>query len=405
MPKPTQFPIWATSGTVTDPGAPKKDQGWTFEEEPPFDFFNWLHFTANAWIEFLYTDMLSPIINDVGALKTNAVTTLSIAPNAVTTAKIGNAQVTAAKIPDGEISNVKIRDAVGTSILGRATNSAGDVDDINASANDRVLARSSDTLSFQAISEAMIANNAVGNAKLVNMNATTVKGNPSAISADPSDIAASGDGQVLRQASGSLAFGEIATAGIGDDQVTLAKIAGGAAHLVYGTDVSGDPELTQIQEAQIADNQVTLAKLAGGTANRVFGTDGSGDPELALIDEDQVSGAVARWAAGGFVAMGAGSITDVTTVDLPGRGGNAVKGAATASAFGFAYVSTGITDITCPTGTDVEDYVFNISQAFTGVAYMLGIVRQSSTVVRVTTRDDAGAVDDISYNFQALRVT
>lgn len=56
--------------------------------------------------------------------------------------------------------------------------------------------------------------------------------------------------------------------------------------------IVGDVDDTTIELvkdiAQVKDNGITLAKLAGGTADRVFGTDGSGDPELAQIVAGQI---------------------------------------------------------------------------------------------------------------------
>ena len=51
--KPTEVPVWATSGTRTDPGAGKKAIGWVSPEKPPDAFFNWLFGVTGDWLSFL----------------------------------------------------------------------------------------------------------------------------------------------------------------------------------------------------------------------------------------------------------------------------------------------------------------------------------------------------------------
>jgi hypothetical protein len=67
----------------------------------------------------------------------------------------------AATIAAGAVSNAKIRDSAALSVLGRASNSTGSVDDIAAGSNDRVLARASNALSFTQLTYAMIASAAI----------------------------------------------------------------------------------------------------------------------------------------------------------------------------------------------------------------------------------------------------
>jgi hypothetical protein len=52
--KPTVIPSWATSGTIVDPGSSKKALGWVVED-PPYEYFNYLHNAAGQWIEYLNT--------------------------------------------------------------------------------------------------------------------------------------------------------------------------------------------------------------------------------------------------------------------------------------------------------------------------------------------------------------
>ena len=53
--RPSDPARWATvGGDVTEPISTKKDVGWLFDEKPPHDFFNWIHFTNYnflVWVE------------------------------------------------------------------------------------------------------------------------------------------------------------------------------------------------------------------------------------------------------------------------------------------------------------------------------------------------------------------
>ncbi len=61
MAKPTVLPKWAdvlavdgTTGVANriEPSSGKKDTGWNFNEKPPRQFDNWLHFITFKWLEF-----------------------------------------------------------------------------------------------------------------------------------------------------------------------------------------------------------------------------------------------------------------------------------------------------------------------------------------------------------------
>lgn len=80
-----------------------------------------------------------------------------------------------------------------------------------------------------------IANDAVSNAKLRNSGALSVIGRSANSTGDPADIATtSGSGAVLRESGGVLGFGTLATAGLADASVTLAKQADLAQSRIIG---------------------------------------------------------------------------------------------------------------------------------------------------------------------------
>lgn len=52
--KPTKLPRWNTDATnQTEPSEGEKNVGWSFEEDPPSSFFNWLQFYTYKWFEWL----------------------------------------------------------------------------------------------------------------------------------------------------------------------------------------------------------------------------------------------------------------------------------------------------------------------------------------------------------------
>jgi hypothetical protein len=53
-PLPTDFPfLWATTGTVTVPPGGDQLSGWTFEQAPPYDWFNWLGWGSGQGLKYL----------------------------------------------------------------------------------------------------------------------------------------------------------------------------------------------------------------------------------------------------------------------------------------------------------------------------------------------------------------
>jgi hypothetical protein len=74
----------------------------------------------------------------------------------------------------------------------------------------------------------------VANADMANMTALSVKGNAANSTAVPTDIAAGTDGHVLRRSGTALGFGQVATTGITDNAVTYAKIQNLTASRLLG---------------------------------------------------------------------------------------------------------------------------------------------------------------------------
>jgi hypothetical protein len=84
----------------------------------------------------------------------------------ITTAKLADLAVTTAKIADSAITNAKIRQSAGLSVVGRASNSTGQVADIVAATDGRPLRRNGSVLEFSQLTTSGIADNAITATKL-----------------------------------------------------------------------------------------------------------------------------------------------------------------------------------------------------------------------------------------------
>ena len=139
------------------------------------------------------------------------------------------------------VSSAMLRDSGPLSVMGRSANSTGVPADISATAaSGAVLRESGSTVGFGTIATAGIAANAVTDAKLRQGAALTVIGRATNSTGDVADIATSADGDVLRRSGTTLGFGTIATAGLADASVTYAKIQNvSATDKVLGRSTAG----------------------------------------------------------------------------------------------------------------------------------------------------------------------
>lgn len=123
---------------------------------------------------------------------------------------------------------------------------------------------------------ATIAANAVTDTKLRDSVALSVIGRGANSTGDPADIAASVDGYVLRRSGTTLAFGEVATAGIANDAITYSKIQNVTDARLLGRSAgsAGDvQELTVgtglLLSGGVLSNTVTSGVTGSGVANRL----------------------------------------------------------------------------------------------------------------------------------------
>lgn len=157
-------------------------------------------------------------------------------------------------------------DATALSVLGVALNADGPVADIVASSNNTVLARASNALAFQQVSTAMIADDAVSDAKLRESAAVSVIGRAANSGGNPADIAAGANDRVLARSSNTLAFQQVSDAMLSSSYALLAGRSGGQT-LIGGTG-SGE--------------NLTLQSTSHGTKGKILM--GSSGTELVVDD-------------------------------------------------------------------------------------------------------------------------
>lgn len=163
------------------------------------------------------------------------------------------------------------------SLLGVAGNATADVASIQGTANQIPIVNNAGTaLAFTTVSGDLtnvtgvftIANAAVTYAKIQNLGALAVMGrsaNSSGVGADIQATAASD--AVLRESGSVLGFGTIATGGIANNAVTLAKLATQATNTVLGNATAG----TAVPTALAVGSCSTAASALNWTTNTGFG--------------------------------------------------------------------------------------------------------------------------------------
>ncbi|UOF78236.1 membrane-anchored cell surface protein [Caudoviricetes sp.] len=100
------------------------------------------------------------------------IATADISDSAITTAKINDLAVTTAKINADAVTDAKLRDSAALSVIGNATNATANPADIAAASDNQVLRRSGTALAFGAVN--LASSSAVtGNLPVTNLNSGT----------------------------------------------------------------------------------------------------------------------------------------------------------------------------------------------------------------------------------------
>ncbi len=138
--------------------------------------------------------------------------TITVNPDSI---QVGT--INTANINDDQVTNAKLRNSVGTSVIGRSVNGAGDPDDIQATASGQFLKRDgTNELGFGVITTSdlpdittLILNNSITDSKLRDSLANSVIGRAANTGGDPADIQATTNFQFLGMHSNTLAFAGI----------------------------------------------------------------------------------------------------------------------------------------------------------------------------------------------------
>jgi hypothetical protein len=158
------------------------------------------------------------------------------------------------------ITDGKLRDSAALSVIGRAVNSIGDPADIVASANDRVLLRRANTLTFDQIVDGDIAAGTITLGKITGIAANTVLGNNTGTPNNPLEIAV-GTNSVLGRVGANIVAAPLVNS----------QMANMAAGTVKGQQIdaaTGAPvDLTGLELAELLRYGTTQATTLVATAN------------------------------------------------------------------------------------------------------------------------------------------
>jgi hypothetical protein len=204
-------------------------------------------------------------------------------------------------IDNDAVTNAKLRNSAALSVIGRSANSTGDPGDISASAaSDAVLRESGSALSFGTIATGGIANNAVTLAKLATQATNTVLANATSGAAVPTAFAV-GTNAVLGRVAGNIVAAQLVNAQITDGTILFAKIGDIAQSRIVGRAEGGGTgalqALTPTQTVAIIDGESptwTGSHTFNGTTLTVSASGG-----VDITGNTSVTGAIEVVGSGG----------------------------------------------------------------------------------------------------------
>jgi len=178
---------------------------------------------------------------------------------------------TALTVANNAVSDAKFRQSAALTVVGRSANSTGNVADIAAAANDRLLTRVADALGFTQLTNGMVPTNTIGLDKLADAAAVSVLGRSAGTGGARADIAASADGQFLGRGSGALSFQAIT-----GDLVTNTAAGNIAATTVQAAINELDSEKAGLALANAFTDNQQITGIGSGPALAIFQSGGNG---------------------------------------------------------------------------------------------------------------------------------
>ena len=202
------------------------------------------------------------------------------------------------------ITNTKLADMVANTIKGNATAGTTDPADIAIPTN-TVLGRVGSNIVAASLVDAQITADTISNASLANMAANTIKGNQTAGSANPTDIAIATN-TVLGRVAGDIVAAALATGQIADAAVTHAKIQNIATARILGriTAASG------VEEELTGTQATTLLDVFSSTLKGLVPASGGGTTTFLRAD-----GTFAAPTASGAISVFQKTVTEIDVVN------------------------------------------------------------------------------------------
>lgn len=296
---------------------------------------------------------------------------------------INNLAVTFAKIQNSA--------AAGRSVIGRSANSAGAFAEIATTTDGHVLRLSGTTLGFGTLAAGAFAANTVSRAALVNGSALTVIGRSANSAGAVADIAAvAASGAVLRESGSTIGFGTIATAGIANNAVTVAKI-----QQIVGLSVLGRSANTTGDMAAITGTDGQVFRVSGTTLG--FGTILAASISNLNLQNVMAGGSVTN------IPLTIENATDPTkevtiSVDI---NGNVILTAGTNANFHFSGDVVAFSDLTPPVGSWWDLMPVATTTTLGGVKIDGTTITISNGVISSTPSGGSGTVASGTINYVA----
>lgn len=288
-------------------------------------------------------------------------------------------------IANDAVTDAKLRDSAALSVIGRATNTSGNPADIVAGANDRILRRVSDTLDFGQLTVGMAPDNLWTYAKLQQVSANRLLGNPTGSAANVTEISL---GTGLEFSGGALGISSSYT--------------GQFWSLASGGALTGDNTISGSFNVGFTNNAVGIGVAPGSiTANTKLDLRGSGAATNFIERLADGSNVVRRTTQnnGVFSVVSAAKLSEWSTSftadsnnDIGFRFSGSLTGTATNNnQLHYIRISPTLIFGTYTTGTSTVINLLNLSPIWdasgvtgTGVANSIGVRYSPSGVVTQT---------------------